>query len=220
MDILKKCISCLEEKDIVCFGKSSREKDGLKNKCLLCYSQWRLDNKEKISSYKKKYYKNKHEEILAKGRKRYSLNKEKESKRKKEYNSRQEVKDKKNEKRRNLLKLNSKYKIELNISSAIRDDLKGRGSSKSFKKWEFCVGYSIDDLKNHLEGLFTQEMTWENHGSYWHIDHIRPKSWFNYSSSEDEEFKKCWSLKNLQPLEAYKNIQKGNRYEGTEPVIN
>ncbi len=220
MNILKKCINCLEEKDISSFGKSSREKDGLKNKCLECYRKWRLENKEKILSYKEKYYKTNHEDILAKGRERYSLNKEKESIRKKEYNSRREVKDRKNEKRRILLKIDSKYKIELNISSAIRDDLKNRGSSKSFKKWELCVGYSIEDLKTHLEKLFTTEMTWQNHGSYWHIDHIKPKSWFKYTSSEDEQFKKCWALENLQPLEAYKNIQKGNRYEGVERAEN
>ena len=56
-------------------------------------------------------------------------------------------------------------------------------------------------------------MTWDNYGK-WHIDHIYPISLFdkekikNYNS---QEFKDCWTLKNLQPLWAFENISKGNR---------
>ena len=57
-------------------------------------------------------------------------------------------------------------------------------------------------------------MNWDNHGTYWHIDHIKPKSWFKYDSAEHPEFKQCWSLENLQPLEAEKNLAKSNKYEG------
>lgn len=32
-----------------------------------------------------------------------------------------------------------------------------------------------------------------------------------YESLEDENFKKCWSLDNLCPLETIANIKKGNR---------
>ena len=56
-------------------------------------------------------------------------------------------------------------------------------------------------------------MNWENYGSYWHIDHIKPKSLFIFESLEDEEFKQCWSLNNLRPLEAKENIRKGNRFK-------
>ena len=55
-------------------------------------------------------------------------------------------------------------------------------------------------------------MTWENQGSYWHIDHIKPKSLFEYDSIDHPEFKKCWSLDNLQPLEAKENMRKNNKY--------
>ena len=30
--------------------------------------------------------------------------------------------------------------------------------------------------------------------------------------SHDEEFKKCWALENLQPMEKIANIKKGNKY--------
>ncbi len=42
----------------------------------------------------------------------------------------------------------------------------------------------------------------------WHIDHITPKSHFNYKTPEDKE---CWALENLQPLEAIENMRKYNK---------
>ena len=57
-------------------------------------------------------------------------------------------------------------------------------------------------------------MSWENYGSYWHIDHIKPDSRFIYESVEDIEFKKCWALSNLQPLKAEDNLKKSNKWNG------
>jgi len=56
-------------------------------------------------------------------------------------------------------------------------------------------------------------MTWDNYGT-WHIDHIRPDSWFHYDSVNHEDFKKSWMLDNLQPLWAKDNLMKSNNYEG------
>jgi len=67
----------------------------------------------------------------------------------------------------------------------------------------------------HLESQFKPGMNWENYGKYgWHIDHIRPQSWFKFESKNDPEFKICWALSNLQPLWAKENSFKGNRFEG------
>jgi hypothetical protein len=52
-----------------------------------------------------------------------------------------------------------------------------------------------------------------------HLDHIRPISSFNYKSYEDIEFKKCWSLNNLQLLFACDNISKLNKWDGTPENI-
>ena len=52
-------------------------------------------------------------------------------------------------------------------------------------------------------------MTWDNHGE-WHIDHIVPISFFEYDSTDDVEFKYCWSLYNLQPLWSGENLRKYN----------
>ena len=92
----------------------------------------------------------------------------------------------------------------------IRRELKGE---KLRKHWEEFVDYTLEDLKQHLERLFDKNMNWDNMGTYWHIDHKIPVSWFNYSSFKDQEFKWCWSLKNLQPMEAGENIIKSNKTE-------
>ncbi len=110
-------------------------------------------------------------------------------------------------------RLNPIYKLHCNMSRAINRHLKSNFISKNEIKWLSFVTYSIEDLKNHIESKFLPQMTWENYGK-WHIDHIKPKSLFNIKDQNCEEFKKCWSLDNLQPLWATDNIKKGNRFIG------
>jgi len=96
------------------------------------------------------------------------------------------------------------------ISGQIRACLNGK---KSGRHWEKLVGYTLLNLVNHLENQFNEKMGWDNYGSYWQIDHIKPQSLFKYNSVEDQEFKECWALKNLQPLEKTENNIKNNKYE-------
>ena len=70
------------------------------------------------------------------------------------------------------------------------------------------VGYTLDDLVKHLESKFDDKMSWNNYGSYWHVDHKVPIAAFDYTSYEDEAFKRCWSLENLQPLKNLDNLLK------------
>ena len=72
------------------------------------------------------------------------------------------------------------------------------------------MDYTPNELIEHLERQFIDGINWENYGE-WDIDHIRPISSFIFKSSEDEEFKKCWSLENLQPMWGIDNIKKGNK---------
>jgi len=54
-------------------------------------------------------------------------------------------------------------------------------------------------------------MSWDNYGSYWHIDHIRPCASFDLTDPEQQ--KDCFDFTNLQPLEAKENIRKGAKYQ-------
>ena len=55
-------------------------------------------------------------------------------------------------------------------------------------------------------------MTTENYGKKWEVDHIIPKSWFAFKTPEEQQFKLCWSLRNLQPLWSTENMRKKDRY--------
>lgn len=99
-------------------------------------------------------------------------------------------------------------KLSHSISSSVYKSVSG---NKKGRGWESLVGYTVEKLKKHLEKLFKPGMTWENYGQKgWHVDHIIPVSVFNFEKPEDDDFKRCWSLKNLQPLWAKENISKNN----------
>lgn len=106
-------------------------------------------------------------------------------------------------KRRKTPKGNLDHRMEVSI----RNNLNG---NKNGRCWEMLVGYTVEDLKKHLENLFIGDMNWERFlkGEI-HIDHVIPKSLFNFKSYEDSEFKLCWSLVNLQPLWEIDNLKKG-----------
>ena len=92
------------------------------------------------------------------------------------------------------------------MSARVRKSLK---KGKGGEKWTKLVGYSVADLKEHLESLFDKTMNWNNYGDAWEIDHIKPIASFNINSYEDDDFKKCWSLSNLRPLIPYENRKRG-----------
>ena len=99
-----------------------------------------------------------------------------------------------------------------NISSRIRKTLRCSKLKKGNKTFRL-LGYSKYKLKDHLESQFTDGMSWDNIGE-WHIDHIRPVASFNFTTTECEDFKKCWALNNLQPLWAFDNMSKGDKWDG------
>ncbi len=106
---------------------------------------------------------------------------------------------------------NNNINIKLNdcISGAINHSIR---NGKNGLHWETLVGYTLEDLKRHLENQFRTEMTWNNYKhSGWHIDHIIPISRFNFSSYNDIDFKRCWALSNLQPMWGKENMSKGNK---------
>jgi len=105
------------------------------------------------------------------------------------------------------------YKLIANFRTAIWTNLKENNTEKNGHYFEI-LGYTLTELKEHLEKQFINGicygMSWENYGE-WHVDHIIPISSFNFTSIYDEDFKKCWSLSNLQPLWGPDNIKKSNK---------
>lgn len=104
-----------------------------------------------------------------------------------------------------------KKRIDHNFSTALWMALK---SKKGGRKWESLVGYTLEQLFTRLSLMMPVGYSWDDYlcGKL-HIDHIYPKSLFQYQTVDDEAFKKCWGLENLQLLPAIENIKKSNKIQ-------
>lgn len=101
--------------------------------------------------------------------------------------------------------LDPKMRLESSIRAGVQKCLRGeRKSARTFA----LLGYSRQELAEHLERQFAPGMTWENYGQ-WHVDHIVPLSSFNYAGPDDPAFRQAWCLTNLRPLWAADNLKKG-----------
>ena len=76
-----------------------------------------------------------------------------------------------------------------------------------------ALGYTWADLRAHLEAQFTVDMSWDNWGDVWELDHIEPLSAFQYVDLLDPLFKQAWRLENLRPLHKHLNQKKGSKRE-------
>lgn len=237
MEITKICSKCHEDKILTDFNKRKNSKDGYRYECKLCQKSAYLNKREhyinkmkenrllKIVEYRErdeiKYEKNK-EEILIKKKEYYEKNRDSILEQKKEYNNTnkdkrkeyyQSWKDKNRDWLRNYMReYSAKYREENPHIFAWRNVIKSylvRLNTKKDDKTIELLGYSADELKNHLESLFTDGMSWNNYGE-WHIDHIKPLSSFE----PDTPPSIVNALVNLQPLWATTREINGIIYEG------
>ena len=72
------------------------------------------------------------------------------------------------------------------------------------------------ERKKYLETKFTDDMSWDNYGKVWHIDHIIPCSSWNLS--DEFENNCCWNYRNLQPLYASDNQSKKDKYNQNDKI--
>ena len=113
------------------------------------------------------------------------------------------------------------YKLRNRLSKAIGNQLKVNNGSKNGRSILKYLPYTMNELRKYLESQWVGDkawMNWDNHGVYklggerkWHIDHIIPQSLLPFDSMDHPNFLKCWSLDNLQPLDAVENMEKHNK---------
>jgi len=101
------------------------------------------------------------------------------------------------------------YKLISNFRTAIYTVLKESNVDK-YGHYFDILQYTPEQLILHLELQFKDTMSWDNYGE-WHVDHKLPITHFNISEMGDEEFMRCWSLDNLQPMWGIENIRKSNK---------
>ena len=174
-----------------------------------------LKNKERYEKNKDKYlaqmkeYRKRNKEEKAKRDKAWARsNPEKRAIINKRYNSNPKNKIKSRIAKNKRYQRDPKVRLHNSISCGLRNCLKNKGGQKAFD----LLPYNIIQLKSNIEKQFQPGMSWENYGD-WHVDHKIPVSAFNFTKPEHIDFKRCWSLKNLQPMWANENMKKGASLE-------
>ncbi len=156
---------------------------------------------EKANKKRKEAYIKNREKIIGKVKEYYQATREERIRQKLEYKKTHREQYNASCRRRHAG--SPKARIEASIRSLMSRSI----NDKRRRSWESLVGYSVVDLMAHLEKQFKPGMSWDNYGK-WEIDHIFPRSHFHYNSCQDDQFKRCWSLSNLQPLWKIENIRK------------
>jgi len=214
----KSCNKCKEEKEISEFYKRKNRGEGISGYSHICISckrttsrdyiksdkpfdkkeymkSYRCKNKQKLKNYMDDWRKDNSGDIKEKRKEYYQNNKV-------------EIKNKSYAYTKDRKKKDPLYKLTLSIRSLILISFKGQFTKKSKKTVEI-LGCSFEQFRVHLESQFDENMNWENHGTYWHMDHIKPIS---LAKNEKEVFD-LNHYTNFQPLFWLDNLSKSNKYE-------
>lgn len=100
-----------------------------------------------------------------------------------------------------------KFRLAHNVRRRITAQLKTKHDSRPLRT---ILGYPSADLRQHLEQLFSDDMTWDNYGTYWQVDHVIPIVYYNIQSLDDPKLREAWALSNLRPLPALANSKKSD----------
>lgn len=219
--LTKECSKCNIVKCTSEFHLASGRKDGFQPQCKLCRSQYKQDKDRK-----KRWYEDNKELTIKRASRRYEENKDQISKYKKNhyvnncdlYRFRSKInyyfrylENPEKVKRMNANYANfwrNKNPHIVAWRTVLRGSLERMGQTKKDHTIKL-LGYSANDLKKHLENLWTVGMSWDNYGD-WHIDHIKPVSHFDKTTLPSI----VNSLENLRPLWATTREIDGVIYEG------
>ena len=233
MNNVKKCTKCEKELSFENFHRDKTTKDGYKFRCKECtkistkaYSSI-PENKERKKEYKKEYRSRPETKKLEKEYEKRPEIKEKRKEyrnipeikeRYKEYFNRPEIKERikllqkqrypiRNERLRQRYNSDVNYRLVCIIRSRMNKLFTRNKTQHSIE----YLGCDLPFLKNWIEYRFDENMTWENFGTYWHIDHILPVSKFDFNDEKNLHI--CFHWTNLQPLIGEENQSKSNHIE-------
>lgn len=112
---------------------------------------------------------------------------------------------------KNKRKTDINYKLRVNITNRMKSVMKGK---RKCNKTLYLLGCTLEFLNKWLSYQFTSGMSFDNHGSVWHIDHVIPCSIFNLENEDHQRL--CFNWKNLRPMLARDNLIKNNKISETE----
>ena len=168
--------------------------------------EWGKNNKEYRQEYNKNYRKENLEKLRENDRK-YNEIRRQDPKYKEWYNAYRREYDRKKR------QTDPEFRLRSNVSRRVREMLTQDKSDSAMK----YVGCDVQQLKTHLEARFEENMTWENYGSFWHIDHIIPCNSWNLKNVFEQFC--CFNYRNLQPLWGIDNITKNDKFDKHEKML-
>jgi hypothetical protein len=122
----------------------------------------------------------------------------------------QRVKEKRAELAREKYRNDPMHALKCRLRLRTRLAIQAKGFTKKSRIRQI-LGCDDVTLKNHIEALFTEGMSWDNRGE-WHVDHKIPLA---LATTEEELLQLC-HYSNLQPLWAADNFAKGGRIAPAE----
>jgi len=176
-------------------------------------SRWVKNNPEKRKQSTKLYYENNRDKHKQSMKLWYKKNSEKAKEIRKRWreNNPEKIRKTRRNWERDMRRTNLKYNLSRKICDAIYKSLK-RGTKDNH--WETLVGYTLNDLIKRLKRTMPRGYSWQDYfEGKLHVDHIIPISAFNFDKPEHTDFKRCWTLSNLQLLPAKENLIKHNKLE-------
>lgn len=179
----KKCVKCKKTKTLKEFYKHKKNSDGHSYDCKKCrkkrVKQWQDKNKKKVKGYKDKWV-NENPNYY----KQYYQNN----------------KEKRNEYKRNRYNNDPSFKITENYRNRIAKLISRGDKSETTKE---LLGCSSEKFKEYIEEQFTDDMNWDNYGTYWQVDHIIPLNLFNMKNKEERLY--AFNYRNCRPLKSEEN---------------
>ncbi len=189
----KICKRCDEEKNISEFPHK-------KNYCRLCQNWFCRDykrrNREKISAYNKEY-KGDHKDEICDYNADYSIK------------NRDQIQKRQTAQHRERKLVDKNYDLACKYRTYLNSFLKNK--SKAFEKYLGC------DHKTFLDWLkfnFDDNMTLENYGEVWHLDHVIPVSYFDLT--DENKILECFNWSNIRPLHKLANQKRVNHLKEEE----
>lgn len=186
---------CINNHDTFVTG---RDKHG---QCTLCHKiagkKFRIKHDEKIKKEKQEFYQLNKSHFKEKGARYRETHKEELVEKKHEYYivNREAIAERVHTYYNIKYNSDTNFKLKSRLRHRIRQALKHNFKSGSAVS---DLGCTVDFLKQYLESKFLPCMSWDNHGTYWELDHIMPLK--DFDLTDRDQFLKACHYTNLQPL--------------------
>lgn len=205
----KHCPDCDNWNPLTSFRGNKKFWDGLHTYCRVCAktrdARKHSKRRDAVSIRNKEYYQENKNYILQRNKSYVEKNKNDVNQYKSDW-------QKENGERRRI-RLNERYRTEPNFKIAVNLRTRILNALKNNQKVGTTLdllGCSVDFFREYLGSMFREGMSWDNHGTVWHIDHKKPCASFDLSDPEQQ--KQCFHHTNMQPLYWQDNLKKGDRY--------